>query len=80
MSSACAMTVLNALTVAMLMCKCQIQIMIRKITTKGITLLCQRIYNTCIIAINQQINNVDVSLCYKLIVYMTTLIDQMDLL
>ena len=40
----------------LLLSKCHIQIMIRKMTNKGITMLCQHIYNSCTIAIsaNQQ--------------------------
>ena len=46
----------NNITVVLLLCKCHIQIMIRKLTNKGITMLCQQIYNSCTIAIsaNQQ--------------------------
>ena len=54
--------------------------MIRKVTNKGITMLCQHIYNSCTIAISANEQCWYVALLHELIVCMKTLIDQMGLL
>ena len=51
-SYALSCTVLCLCDDVMLLCKCQIQTMIRKINNYGITMLCQNIYNSCTIAIS----------------------------
>ena len=45
--------VMNVLTVVMILCKCQIQMMTMKVTNNGFAMLCQHIYNFCTIAISK---------------------------
>ena len=52
LSHALLFTVMNVLTVVMLMCKCQIQMMKRQVTNKGFTMLCQHMYNYCTIVMS----------------------------
>ena len=56
--------IMNVLTVVMLSCKCHIQIMVRKMTSKGITMLCQYIIIIIVRLLYHQINNVDMLLRY----------------
>ena len=84
LSSALLFIAMHVLTVVMLLCKCQIQMMKRKVTNKGFTMLCQQcniMYNSCTISISANKYKVDnVALLHELIVCMKTLIDQMGLL
>ena len=59
---------LNTNNIVLLLCKCHIRIMIRKMTNTEITMLCQQIYNSCTIAISANQQCLYVALLNELIV------------